>query len=211
MSSDDISKFRSTLEAAVEAFGLQPLTATQLDRLVQHYGMVCKWNRHINLTRITRPREAAQLHYAECLFGGLFVGVARTLLDLGSGAGYPAIPLAVLRSDLAVTALEASQKKALFLNEAKDALDLSNFSVARTKIEGFDWKAYDLLTCRALDQAEEVLGSITARLRTSQRLMLYCAPDLVEKLTADRAGDYTIEVHRIPQSESRVVAVLSKA
>ena len=211
MSSDDISKFRSILEATVEAFSLEPLSATQLDRLVQHYAMVCKWNRHINLTRITKPREAARLHYAESLFGGLFVGDARTLLDLGSGAGYPAIPLAVLRSDLAVTALEASQKKALFLNEVKDALGLSNFSVARTKIEGFDWKSYDLLTCRALDRAEEVLGSISPRLRTSQRLMLYCAPDLVEKLTADPATEYAIEVHQIPQSDSRVVAVISKA
>ena len=210
MSSDDVSKFSSTLEATIERFGLESLTAKQLDQLVRHYAMVCKWNRHINLTRITKPGEAARLHYAESLFGGLFVGDAGTLLDLGSGAGYPAIPLAVLRTDLVVTALEASQKKALFLDEVKDALGLSNFIVARTKIEGFDWKTYDLLTSRALDRAEEVLGSIVARLKPSQRLMLYCSPDLIEKLTGDPASEYAIEVHRIPQSDSRVVALLSK-
>jgi len=210
MGADDISKFSLTLEATVEEFGLEPLKASQRDGLVRHYAMVCKWNRHINLTRITKPAEAARLHYAESLFGGQFIGDARTVLDLGSGAGYPAVPLAVLRSELAITALEASQKKALFLNEVKDALDLSNFSVARARIEAFDWKAYDLLTCRALDRAEEVLGPLFARLRPPQRLMLYCAPDLIEKLIGETATEYSIEVHRIPRSESRVVALLSK-
>jgi len=139
MNSDDIPIFRSSLEAAVEKFGLDPLTGPQLDRLVEHYKMVCKWNRHINLTRITKPDQSARLHYAESLFGGHFLGEARTVLDLGSGAGYPAVPLAVLRSDVTITALEASQKKSLFLNEVKDALGLSNFSVARARIEEFDW------------------------------------------------------------------------
>ena len=206
MSSDDISRFSSTLERAIEDFGLEALTAAQLDLLVRHYAMVCKWNRHINLTRITKPAEAARLHYAESMFGGLYLGAARSVLDLGSGAGFPAVPLAVLRSDVSVTALEASQKKALFLNEAKDALDLSNFSVVRARLEGFDWKTYDLLTCRALDHAEEILAPVASRLKPSQRLMLYCAPELIETLP----GEYATEVHRIPRSENRVVAILSK-
>ena len=210
MNSDDIRRFRSTLEATIERFGLEPLTAIQLDLLVDHYALVCKWNHHINLTRITKPDQSARLHYAESLFGGLFLGVARNLLDLGSGPGFPAVPLAVLRSDLLVTALEASQKKALFLNEVKEALHLSNFSVARARIEEFDWKTYDLLTSRALDRAEETLGSVAARLRPRQRLMLYCAPDLIEKLAGEPGGDFATEVHPIPQSESRVVALLSK-
>jgi 16S rRNA (guanine(527)-N(7))-methyltransferase RsmG len=209
--SDDIGRFRSTLEATVESFGLEPLTIKQLDRLVEHYAMVCKWNRHINLTRITKPDQSARLHYAESLFGGLFIGEARTLLDLGSGPGFPGVPLAVKRSDLLVTALEGSQKKALFLNEVKEALDLSNFSVVRARIEDFDWKTYDLLTSRALDRAEETLGSVAARLRPAQRLMLYCTPDLVEQLASEPPGGYATEVHRIPQSESRVVALLSKS
>ena len=209
--SDDIGRFRSALEATVESFGIEPLTLKQLDRLVEHYAMVCKWNRHINLTRITKPDQSARLHYAESLFGGLFIGEARTLLDLGSGPGFPGVPLAVQRSDLQVTALEGSQKKALFLNEVKEALDLSNFSVVRARIEDFDWKAYDLLTSRALDRAEETLGSVAARLRQAQRLMLYCTPDLIEQLASEPACGYATEVHRIPQSESRVVALLSKS
>ena len=209
--SDDIGRFRSTLEATVESFGLEPLTVKQLDRLVEHYAMVCKWNRHINLTRITKPDQSARLHYAESLFGGLFIGEARTLLDLGSGPGFPGVPLAVHRSDLLVTALEGSQKKALFLNEVKEALDLSNFSVVRARIEDFDWKTYHLLTSRALDRAEETLGSVVARLKPAQRLMLYCTPDLIEQLASDPAGGYATEIHRIPQSENRVVALLSKS
>ena len=208
--SDDTGRFRSTLEASIASFALEPLTGTQLDQLVEHYAMLCKWNRHINLTRITRPDQSARLHYAESLFGAAFVGEARTLLDLGSGPGFPGVPLAVLRSDLPVTAVEASQKKALFLNEVKEALGLSNFSVVRSRIEDFDWKAYDLLTSRALDRAEEMLGPVAARLRPSQRLMLYCTPDLIEQLAGEPGRGLTTEVHRIPQSENRVVVLLSK-
>ena len=208
--SDDIGRFRSTLEATIASFGLERLSVAQVDQLVEHYGMLCKWNRHINLTRITRPDQAARLHYAESLFGGVFVGEARTLLDLGSGAGFPGVPLAVLRSDLQVTALEASQKKALFLTEVKEALGLSNFSVVRARIEDFDWKHYDLLTSRALDRAEEMLGPVATRLRPAQRLMLYCTPDLIEQLEAETAGGFKTVVHSIPQAESRVVALLSK-
>src|ERR1044071_1653516 len=124
MTPDDIRSFRSSLVATVANFGLEPLASAQLERMVEHYSMLCKWNRHINLTRIVKPDQSARLHYAESLFGALFLGEARTLVDLGSGPGFPGVPLAVLREDVQVTVVEASQKKALFLNEVKDTLDL---------------------------------------------------------------------------------------
>jgi 16S rRNA (guanine527-N7)-methyltransferase len=209
MDREQENQFKSALEMALPRFGIGTLSAPQADRLAKHYSMLCEWNRRVNLTRITEPEDAARLHYADSLFGGGFIGDARTLLDVGSGAGFPAIPLAVLRPDLRVTALEANQKKSLFLTEAKDALGLQNFKVATARVESFDWSDFDLLTSRALDRAESVLPSLVSELSAGQRFMLYCAPDLLAKLNRRFASIREVETHAVPETEARLIAIFS--
>lgn len=208
MSRDQTATFKSELETAIFSFGIPALTEERTTRLVRHYAMLCRWNQRLNLTRITEPREAARLHYAESLFGASFIAGAQTLLDIGSGAGFPAIPLAVARPDVQVTAIEANQKKSLFLKEAKDELELVNLKVVTARLEEFDWEAYELLTSRALDRAEAVLPTVIERMRMKQRLMLYCGPDLVAKL--EGRVNYKIETHPIPHSEARLIAIFSR-
>lgn len=206
MIGDQTDGFRSALDEAISSFGLEPLTEEQKTQLTRHYSMLCRWNQRLNLTRITSPLEAARLHYAESLFGAEFIAGERALLDIGSGAGFPAIPIAVARPDLQVTALETNQKKSVFLKEAKDDLGLFNLVVVTGRLEELDWSGYDLLTSRALDRAEVVLRTVIGRLSARQRLMLYCGPDLVAKL----ADKMNIEMHPIPHSETRLVAIFAK-
>ena len=208
MSRDQTAAFQSELEMAISSFEIDRLTGEQTARLGKHYAMLCRWNRRLNLTRITEPRAAASLHYAESLFGARFIAGAHTLLDIGSGAGFPAIPLAVARPDVQVTALEANQKKSLFLKESKDELGLANFRVVTSRLEDFEWEGYELLTSRALDRAEAILPSVIERLRPKQRLMLYCAPDLMAKI--EGKVKYKIETHPIPNSEARLIAIFSR-
>lgn len=202
------NEFRVELERAIAAFALDPLTGEQTGQLVQHYTLLCRWNSRVNLTRIIEPREAAKLHYAESLFGAKFIAGARTVLDIGSGAGFPGIPLAVASPETRVTALEANQKKSLFLKEVKDELELDNLEVATARLEEFDWAGYELLTSRALDRAESIFPSIIERMRSDQRLMLYCAGDLIAKLEAQLRCK--VETHSIPDSEARVIAILTR-
>ena len=208
MSRDQTAAFQSELEAAISSFGIEALTEEQTSQLARHYSMLCRWNQRLNLTRITAPRAAASFHYAESLFGARFIDGAHTLLDIGSGAGIPAIPFAVARPDVQVTALEANQKKSLFLKEAKDELGLANLKVVTARLEEFDWDGYELLTSRALDRAEAILPSVIERLRSKQRLMLYCAPDLMAKI--EGKVKYKIDTHPIPNSEARLIAIFSR-
>jgi 16S rRNA (guanine527-N7)-methyltransferase len=205
MSSDQTAAFQSELETAISSFGIEALTEGQTTQLVRHYSMLCRWNQRLNLTRITEPGEAARLHYAESLFAARFIAGAHRLLDIGSGAGFPAIPLAVARPDVQVTALEANQKKSLFLKEAKDELGLANLTVVTARLEEFDWSGYELLTSRALDRAEAILPSVIERLSAKQKLMLFCGPDLTAKL--EEPVNYKIATHPIPHSESRLIAI----
>lgn len=207
MTRDPENEFREELAAAISAFELAPLTDKQVAQLVRHYALLRRWNMRVNLTRIIEPGEAAKLHYAESLFGASFIAGARTVLDVGSGAGFPAIPLAVARPDVQVTALEANQKKSLFLKEVRDELELRNLEIANARLEEFDWAGYELLTSRALDRAEEILPAIIEKMRSDQRLMLYCAPDLVAKLKARPV--WKIKTHTVPESDARLIAILT--
>lgn len=200
---------KPALEAAISSFGLDALTEQQLDQCAAHYELLCRWNPRVNLTRIIAPREAAKLHYAESIFGAQFIEQGPTVLDIGSGAGFPAIPLAIMRPDLKVTALEANQKKSLFLKEAKDELGLANLRIATARLEEVDWAAYQLLTSRALEKAETVFQSVIESMAGPQRLMLYCAADLAAKLEKHLPAECVITRHTIPQSESRIIAILS--
>jgi 16S rRNA (guanine527-N7)-methyltransferase len=200
-------EFRTALAVAVADFQIEPLTEHQCVQLEKHYTMLCKWNKSINLTRITIVRDAARHHYAESLFGAQFIANERMILDIGSGAGFPAVPLAVARPDIQVTALEANKKKSLFLREAKDELGLSNLRVVTARLEEFDWSAYEIIASRALDRAETILPPIIEGLGTKQRLMLYCGPDLVERLREQRGT--VVETYPIPQSQARLIAFFS--
>ncbi|HJZ69983.1 MAG TPA: 16S rRNA (guanine(527)-N(7))-methyltransferase RsmG [Blastocatellia bacterium] len=209
MSHDEHKDFGRALESAVASFGLEALTEEQAKRLTTHYLMLCRWNQRVNLTRIIEPEEAARLHYSESLFGARFIAHERTLLDIGSGAGFPAIPIAIARPDVQVTGLEANSKKSLFLKEAREALALTNFNVVTARLEDFNWPSYELLTSRALERSEAILSSVIERLTPHNRLMLFCAPDLLGKLEG-HVTETIIETHRIPLSGERLVAIFTR-
>ena len=202
--------FESELRKSFLRFGIELPTEEQINRLVEHYSLLCKWNERFNLTRITEPREAATLNYAESLVGAKFVAPAKTMLDIGSGAGFPAVPIAIAQPELDVTALEANQKKSLFLTEVKFELSLANFRVITARLEDIDCSNYDLLTCRALDRAQTTLPSIIGDLTEGQRLMIYCVQDLVDKLASQFPVGFKVELHQIPESEGRLIAIFSR-
>jgi 16S rRNA (guanine527-N7)-methyltransferase len=118
------------------------LSNDQLDRLEQHHNLLLHWNRHLNLTRIVDISESVRFHYCESLYLGLRLpsGPLR-VADVGSGAGFPGIPIAILRPELQVTLIESHQRKSVFLREA--VRDLPNARVlsvrAKEVVERFDW------------------------------------------------------------------------
>jgi len=202
--------FESELRESITRFGIEGLSEEQVNQMVKHYALLCKWNHRFNLTRITNPRDAALLNYAESLIGARFASQAKKMLDIGSGAGFPAVPIAIARPKLDVTALEANQKKSLFLTEAKFELSLANLRVMTARLEDIDCSGYDLLTCRALDRAEAILPSIISGLAEGQCLMLYCTQDLFEKLEGQLPERVKVESNQIPESEARLIAIFSR-
>ena len=118
------------------------LSARQVEALETHYQLLLRWNRTLNLTSIRRMEEAVERHYCESLFLGTHLPQGRLrIADIGSGAGFPGFPVAVLRPDCSVTLIESHQRKAVFLREA--SRNRPNIRVLATRAEDvkdqFDW------------------------------------------------------------------------
>ena len=128
------------------------LSSKELDQLAAHYDLLVRWNQKLNLTRISSLLEAACLHYCESLLAGLRLpaGPLR-IADIGSGAGFPGIPVAILRPDCQVALIESHQRKAVFLTEA--TRDIPNVRVLAKRAEDVD-EEFDWLVSRAVTPAD---------------------------------------------------------
>jgi 16S rRNA (guanine527-N7)-methyltransferase len=118
------------------------LTDVQLDQLESHYSSLTRWNERLNLTRITSLAESVQFHYCESLFLARFLPPgSHRIVDIGSGGGFPGIPVAIFRPDCEVTLVESHQRKTVFLCEA--SRQLPNVRVLAKRAEqvedSFDW------------------------------------------------------------------------
>jgi len=128
--------------------GALSLSAEQLAALEAHYELLKCWNQTLNLTRIDNLPEAVERHYCESLFLGAHLppGSLR-IADIGSGGGFPGLPVAVLRPDCAVTLIESHQRKAVFLKEA--SRELKNVRVVAKRAEEVR-ESFDVLISRAV-------------------------------------------------------------
>ena len=111
------------------------LPAAARERLLAYAALLVKWNKVYNLTAIRDPAEIVTHHLLDSLAVLPRLGGVRTLADIGSGGGLPGIPLAIARSELAVTSIETVNKKASFQQQAKIELALTNFTPLCARVE----------------------------------------------------------------------------
>lgn len=153
-------------------------------QLAVYLELILKWNARINLTAIREPREIVRRHFGESLFAGLHVEPPRTspadptshislcdsLLDLGSGAGFPGIPIQLLRPDLPVTLAESRSRKAAFLSEAVRTMGLQA-EVWADRAEAIPvGRRFHTVTLRAVDDMDSAISE--ASRRAEQRLII---------------------------------------
>ena len=142
------------LKHGLIALGLNLDGDTQL-RLLDYVALIEKWNRVYNLTAIREPEKMVSHHLLDSLAVAPHLH-ARRLLDVGSGAGLPGIPLALANPDMHVTLLDSNHKKAAFLKQAVIELKLANAAVCAERVES--WQAgdkFDAIISRAFSEMGE--------------------------------------------------------
>ena len=151
-----MTAFEEILAARAAEAGI-PLTAEQIGQFSVYNEMLLDWNTRMNLTALTAPEDVAVKHIIDSLTAydaALFDG-ARTLIDVGTGAGLPGIPLAVYAPHLTVTLLDALNKRVRFLTEATAAMGLQNVRCIHARAEeaartAKHRAAYDIVVSRAV-------------------------------------------------------------
>src|ERR1700680_4675226 len=138
----------------------QTLTGDDLDLISTYIDLLLRWNARINLTAVREPEEIVTRHFGESLFAArqLFPrrlsvsGAAATpvqVADVGSGAGFPGIPIKLWAPNIFLTLIESNHKKATFLREVARALTLTDINIQNARAETFPPPPSDVVTLRA--------------------------------------------------------------
>ncbi len=135
-------------------------------QLSVYLDLLLRWNARTNLTAIRDPEEIVRRHFGESLFAGIHIAPllppSATLLDFGSGAGFPGLPIQLLLPELQVTLAESQGKKASFLREAVRTLNLKTEVWAKRVEEMPPDRRFDCVTLRAVDNMAVALEAVPA-------------------------------------------------
>ncbi len=156
------------------------LTSAQITALVQGYGLVLAANQHLNLTRLLEPADYWEKHLWDSLKGLTLLDLPSQgrMIDVGSGAGFPGIPIAISLPTWAFTLLDATQRKVAFLQELAESLGLANVKAVAGRAETLGQERafraqYDLATIRAVGSAPECLEYCLPFLKVGGQALLY--------------------------------------
>lgn len=166
-------EFDKALAARAADFGV-PLGGAERARLRDYFELVAAWNPRLHLVAPCAPAEFAARHVLESLLALRFMGEGASFVDVGSGAGLPAIPCLAARADLRAVLVESSQKKCVFLREALRKVGRQEAAtVVARRFEETEPPAADFLTCRAIERFTEILPRLAAWARDVPTLLLF--------------------------------------
>jgi 16S rRNA (guanine527-N7)-methyltransferase len=224
--SSTITSFMETsrIAALLDPFLATPLTALQLNQISTYIDLMLRWNSRVNLTAIRTPDEIVTRHFGESLFAArhLFprsrasttasvnpspAGRSAPLLDLGSGAGFPGLPIKIWAPDIPVTLIESNNKKVAFLREAIRALTLTTIDVSAIRAEDFPAGQAGVVTLRAVERFAQILPIAIRLLSPGGRLALLISESQLEGATRQTPTLEWSPSAQIPSSHARILAI----
>lgn len=203
-SPQDDADVTALIEQGIVELGLT-LPTGSAERLTCFVGLLQKWNRGQNLTAITEPRAMVARHVLDSLSGVPWIKGA-TVLDVGSGAGLPGIPLAIADSSRQVVLLDSRGKRVQFLLHAKQTLRLDNVDVVQARFEKYRPEGeLDTLAARAFAALPALLRDAGPFIAAGARLVAWQRNDPSEQLAGilagasrDRPLRYRVHAVRVP-------------
>jgi 16S rRNA (guanine527-N7)-methyltransferase len=178
----------------------------QAKLMSNHWQMVAEANSRFNLTAIRSRQEAAIKHYVDSLLPLAFLPHLGQALDIGSGAGYPGVPLAIMRPELQWTLLDSSQKRCAFLQQVATQLDLSQINILCARAEKAAHEpllrqSFSVVVARAVSPLPVLLEYALPFLIKGGLFLAMKGPGLQEELTRSQnalqlLGGHLQEVHR---------------
>jgi 16S rRNA (guanine527-N7)-methyltransferase len=186
------------------------LTSHQLGLLSTYLDLLLQWNAKVNLTAVRAPEEIVTRHFGESLFAARLLfphtSTAQSVLDIGSGAGFPGLPLKIWAPALDLTLVESNQRKAVFLREVVRALGLPDVQISSDRAEKLSTRA-DLVTFRAVEHFEQVLQLADKLTKPGGRIAILIGSSQVETAISALENVRWDPPTQIPLSRSRSLMV----
>lgn len=193
------------LNSLLAEAGLPPVTPPAAAQFDSYFALLQRWNKTINLTAIRDEGETLRRHFVESVAAAraLPAGI-RTLLDFGSGAGFPGLPIAICRPEIAVTLAESQSKKAGFLREAVRNLAVP-VEVYSARAEA-NLRRFDCVTLRAIDRMEKAVQTAAALTGASGWLALLTTSSDSVRLTAAAGAGFNWQPGvLLPSAQARIL------
>ena len=179
---------KSLLLESAQALGIT-LSEAQTDQFMQYLSLLLEWNEKMNLTAITDPVEVVQKHFIDCIsvLPHLDLQGGETMIDVGTGAGFPGVPLKIANPALQVTLLDALQKRLTFLDTLTQSLDLSDVTLVHSRAEDGGQnpdlrEQFDLCVSRAVANLAVLLEYCLPFVKVGGKLAALKGPDATQEI-----------------------------
>ena len=172
-----------------------PYRESLIEKSARHLQLVSQANESMNLTRITSAREAAIKHIFDSVAPWAHFKDAKRVLDAGTGAGFPGVPLALVLPSVRFILTESTQKKARFVDSAVETLHLPNVNVVseRAETQALALKP-DIITARAVAPLHKLLDLFSKAMKQGAELILYKGPEIETEIAASQSPRIKAEV-----------------
>ncbi len=219
----DRSKFH-ILEDGCQAFGVT-LTDKQIEQFEKYYELLVEWNKVMNLTGITEFDEVMQKHFVDSVAAAKYAEMEKvnSLIDVGTGAGFPGIPLKIVYPHIQVTLLDSLNKRIKFLEEVVDNLGLTGIETVHGRAEDAAKKAeyreqFDLSVSRAVANLASLTEYCLPFVKVGGKFVSYKSVSVDEEITQSKKAVYVlggeigkVEKFNLPESDmERSLVIIEK-
>ncbi len=201
----EIEKFEEILNKHLKEINIE-LKKEQTEKFYKYMNLLLEWNEKINLTAITEPEEVILKHFVDSLTISKYIEKGTKLIDMGTGAGFPGIPLKILRDDIEITLADSLNKRINFLNEVIKELNLKNIQTVHTRAEEFGKnkkyrESFDIATSRAVANLSTLSEYLIPLVKPSGKTICMKGSEIKEEVEMARKA---IEIlgGKIEQEES---------
>lgn len=194
-----------TITGALQNYGLTA-SSKLCDQIRIYIDLLLHWNQKTSLTTVTEPAEILHFHFGESLLASSTVPIRHgRLADVGSGAGFPAVPIRMVSEDLSVILIESNQKRATFLAEIARELRLKNVEVRRDRMDDVDLRTepVDFVSARALGIDDDFLNWSRKSLNPTGSVVLWLGEADASRIS--QKADWKWDPVRIPHSDRRFI------
>lgn len=198
----------SEIRSALSAYGFAP-SDEQCSKIRAYIDLLLRWNRSLNLTTVTRPAEIAGRHFGESIFASKLLPVENCrLVDIGTGAGFPGLPLKIAVPSIDLILIDSNKKKCAFLAEVARALALSGVEIRAARFEDLRPEDVDakLVTARAVGEFKTLLQWSCRALSRRGHIALWLGGEDATRISTDPSWIWQ-PATKIPESQRRFVLI----